>query len=362
MISLAKVMYGHGLTSYRERLIPKARMSSILTDPFYYGAFTWKNVLYAGIHEPVVSKELWEKAQRVFRQRGRGQAHYKVAFPFVGMMRCAECGGAITAEAKERTQKNGNFHTWRYYRCTKKSGTTKCQQPFIREEALCVEMAERLREIALPENELWLLPMLRQLDQWESEEALSESEESAKLESGLEEIAAKLRRLDDLHVDGEVDRADYTARKRKLVNAKLALEARLEKIARQGVKHWLEPLRELINAVREPNLPTAGSDLVELRDLVAEVGSNFQLESRNLVLDWNPPYALLAERGGCIEWSGRRDSNSRPLAPKASALTGLRYCPRGHYSLQARSGWGLTREPTDLRPTPSPIHTAGWAG
>src|SRR5438552_13909418 len=30
-------------------------------------------------------------------------------------------------------------------------------------------------------------------------------------------------------------------------------------------------------------------------------------------------------------WSGRRDSNSRPLAPKASALTRLRYAPRAGF-------------------------------
>jgi site-specific DNA recombinase len=309
MISLAKVMYGHGLTSYRERLIPKARMSSILTDPFYYGAFTWKGVLYAGGHEPVVSKELWEKAQRVFRERGRGQAHYKVAFPFMGMIRCGECGHAITAEEQRRVQKNGNQHTWLYYRCTKKGRRVSCSQPYIRVEALVEQMLSKLGEIALPENEEWLLPMLRQLDQWESEEALNVSEESVKLESGVEEIEAKLRRLDDLHVDGEVDRADYTARKRKLVNAKLALEARLEKITRKGVKYWLEPLRELLNAVREPNLPTAGGDLVELRDFVAELGSNLSLNSRKVLWDWNLPYALLAERALCSEWSGRRESN-----------------------------------------------------
>ena len=32
---------------------------------------------------------------------------------------------------------------------------------------------------------------------------------------------------------------------------------------------------------------------------------------------------------GCLS-SGRRDSNSRPSAPKADALTGLRYAPKEH--------------------------------
>ncbi|MFA5010195.1 MAG: recombinase family protein [Patescibacteria group bacterium] len=304
MLALAKVMYGHGLKGYYETLIPKASMSGILVDPFYYGAILWKGELYRGCHEPVVSKALWDKVQRVFAQRGRAQAHYKREFPFLGLIRCGECGASITAETHVRTQQNGNHHVWRYYRCTKKGGTLKCSQPFMREEDLLARMWERLKTIALPESEEWVFPMLRQLDDWEAEAVTNENAPALKLEIEIAGIAAKLRRLNDLHVDGEIDRAEYAARKRKLVNAKIALETQFGKIARQGVMYWLEPLRELINAVRESNLPAAGGDLLELRDFVAEVGSNLILNSRKVLWDWIPPYALLAERALCSDWSG----------------------------------------------------------
>src|SRR5437870_12448773 len=39
-------------------------------------------------------------------------------------------------------------------------------------------------------------------------------------------------------------------------------------------------------------------------------------------------------------WSGRRDSNSRPLAPKASALTRLRYAPRAGFYVDRLAGGG----------------------
>ena len=37
--------------------------------------------------------------------------------------------------------------------------------------------------------------------------------------------------------------------------------------------------------------------------------------------------ALMPIRAEFFVWSGRWDSNSRPSAPKADALTGLRYAP-----------------------------------
>jgi hypothetical protein len=64
--------------------------------------------------------------------------------------------------------------------------------------------------------------------------------------------------LNDLAVDGELDRAEYAARKKDLVNGKIALEARRSGIAHKGAMYWLEPRRELVNAVWERSLPAAG--------------------------------------------------------------------------------------------------------
>ncbi|MBN2585222.1 zinc ribbon domain-containing protein [Patescibacteria group bacterium] len=256
--------------------------------------------MYEGVHQPAVSRELWNKVQRVYKSRGRAQAKFKYEFPFLGLLRCAECGGAITAETHTKRYKNGNSQSWRYYRCTKKSGEMICHQPYIREAELTEELVSGIRQLAIPED--WADKMLEQVQRWEVEEAANEASQVVDLRLEVEKIAAKLRRLTDLHLDGELDRAEYSARKRQLVNEKIALEARLKLVSHEGPFAWLEPLRDLINAVRERSLPAAGGDLLKLRDFVAEVGSNLSLNSRKVLWDWNSPYALLAERGVCEGW------------------------------------------------------------
>ena len=151
--------------------------------------------------------------------------------------------------------------------------------------------------------------MLARLEEWEFEDASRESAQLVELGVESQEIEAKLRRLNDLHVDGELDRADYIARKRKLVNQKIALTARRKLALQDGPYYWLEPLRKLINAVRERNLPTAEGDLLELRDFVAEVGSNLCLNSRKVLWNWSNPYSLLAERRLRKGWQPQRESN-----------------------------------------------------
>lgn len=115
----------------------------------------------------------------------------------------------------------------------------------------------------------------------------------------------------DLHLDGEIEAPDFRSRKRDLVNEKIALETRLKLVSREGVLGWLEPMRKFINAVRERSLPTAGGDLLKLREMLAKVGSNLRIDSRNVLWDWIPPYAILADRGSSFEWQGRQESNPR---------------------------------------------------
>lgn len=294
LVALAEELCSIGFTNGAGHKLTKSQVANLLTNPFYYGAFVWGGEIYQGTHKPAVSKKLWDKAQQVHRSRSKPQGKWQYRFPFLGLLRCSECGSSITAEKHTKKQKNGNVHTWIYYRCTKKASTVKCEQPFMREELLTEELVSGLQRIAIPET--WAEKMLARLDEWEFEDGSRESAQLVELGVGSQEIEAKLRRLNDLHVDGELDRADYIARKRKLVNEKIALDARRKLALQDGPYYWLEPLRKLINAVRERSLPTAGGDLLELRDFVAEVGSNLCLNSRKVLWNWSNPFSLLTER------------------------------------------------------------------
>jgi site-specific DNA recombinase len=327
LAKLSDVMFRKGLANRSGNPLVKAQLVDILNDPLYYGAFIWGGEVYSGIHKPAVSKKLWDAAQQVYRQRSRPHSRKTEQHVFNNFMRCGICGCAITGEEHTRLQKNGNLNRWQYYRCTKKGHQQKCSQPYIRQVDLLSEFESIIRQVALPED--WVVSMLEQIDSWSVSETSRASAQLTELDLGLRKIEAKLRKLTDLMLEGDLDRADYRSRKAALIGEKAAKYEARKLIASKGAKYWLEPLRELVNAVWERNLPTAGGDLLKLRDFVAEVGSNWVLDSRKVLWDWVPPYALLAERASSLNWSGRPDSNWRPPAPKAGALTGLRYCPTG---------------------------------
>src|SRR3989344_1760715 len=75
----------------------------MLRDPFYCGFMRWNDVVYGnGLHEPLVSKELFDKVQ--FMLTRKQAPHYKRhIFQFSKMIECGECGGTISAEIQKGT-------------------------------------------------------------------------------------------------------------------------------------------------------------------------------------------------------------------------------------------------------------------
>ena len=136
----------HSLASVRSilktefgQLLAKGYSERLLKNPFYKGQFIWEGKLYNGTHVPLISPELYEQVQAVFRGRNKPR-HGKREFAFSGLLHCAYDNCAVTAELKK------NRYT--YYHCTGYRG--KCDLPYFREEELGDSLAVTLRNIHFP--------------------------------------------------------------------------------------------------------------------------------------------------------------------------------------------------------------------
>lgn len=109
--------------------ITRSSIYRILTNPFYYGYFEYNGKLYKGKHEPMITEDEYWRVQSLLGKKGRPRPknHH---FAYGGMMiKCGECGSAITAEEKIKTNKtNSKVRNYIYYRCTKKQQDHKCSQ------------------------------------------------------------------------------------------------------------------------------------------------------------------------------------------------------------------------------------------
>jgi site-specific DNA recombinase len=140
-----RVFFGeHNIRSRTGKLLGNTTISNLLSNPLFYGHFRYGGEVYEGKHEPIITKKLFDEVQAVVNERWRySPKEKKPSKPkaFMGLLRCAECGFGVTAELQK-----GHI----YYRCSKRSKTQQCFQPYVREEYLDKEISDLLKPFSLP--------------------------------------------------------------------------------------------------------------------------------------------------------------------------------------------------------------------
>lgn len=123
----------------------------ILDNQFYHGVFehprgsgNW----YQGKHTPLITQELFEKAQKQLK-RDNIQRENK-EFAFTKLFTCGYCGSGISAEEKWKQLKDGTHAKYIYYSCSR-SRDRNCKNQYIREEDLIKEMLKILDKVNINE-------------------------------------------------------------------------------------------------------------------------------------------------------------------------------------------------------------------
>ncbi len=129
------------------RSFSKTSIAAILRNVIYAGKVKHNTETYPGLHEPLVSEELFSLAQEAHQNRVRKFRVYK-HFLFGGLIDCAECGSKMTP-CYTNKHKSGKLHRYYYYRCTStmkydKSACSVKQVSAERLEQYCLEHLERI--------------------------------------------------------------------------------------------------------------------------------------------------------------------------------------------------------------------------
>ena len=353
--SISHLCVSIGLLGYRSgKAITCSIVHKILTNPFYYGRMKYIGEVFDGAHEPIVTKELFDKVQEVIIKRNR-KRKLRHKFVFTGLIKCSRCGGMITAE----TQK-GHF----YYRCTKKKVNLSCDLKYLREDELVNQINQNLRSISLSEK---IVSYLKQQIQNErlalmkscEEEILNTNKEITVLET-------KISKLMDLYLENEIPKKEFIKRKEDLFDQKYRVQKNLNQLEK-GQFIWLEHLEEFINAVTTPKIVAESADFSAKREFLEKIGSNFFFEpaviteearaggsgatlgngggskkqvtktknSVRLVFSYKGLWSVLVEqtkkaakKSAASEelmlWLGRKDSNLGMPEPKTGALPAWR--------------------------------------
>jgi DNA invertase Pin-like site-specific DNA recombinase len=137
-----------------EKTLALSGVYRLLMSPIYYGMFEYpKNSgnWYQGKHEPIITQELFEKAQQQLTRDNIVRENKE--FAFTKLFTCGLCGSGVSAEEKYKPLKNGETARYVYYGCTRVRDKN-CRNQYIREEELIKELLQIIDQLNINELEI----------------------------------------------------------------------------------------------------------------------------------------------------------------------------------------------------------------
>jgi site-specific DNA recombinase len=266
-------------------------IGKILRNPFYYGAFVHKGEVHQGVHQPMMTKKMFDEIQEILLDTGKPQNGYRKqkGFLFLNFANCASCGHAITAE--RHIKRSGlKFH---YYRCTHKSKKHPCDdRSYTRQELFESEVKRNSELLTLPDE--WKEKFLARIENW-SEDALDRKQtEIERLKAKLASLKGKLQRINNAFAEGSLDIDEFKELKNPIVPQKVEIEQNI--IALQTSKaDRLEPLRDWILEANTANQLVGEENWLKMKSFLKRVGSNRLLRAQTLTVSFKNTWHFLAE-------------------------------------------------------------------
>jgi len=280
-----------GVKSNRGKIVSRTQLYKMLKNPFYTGTrYIYAEKLYTnGIHKRMLTDEEFDLVQEILsgRSHPRGSVHTDL---LTGIMRCGECGRAITSEVKTKHYKNGTSQTFVYYRCTKKWKGGKCTQPYIRAEVLEEQVLEYLNGLQLsPLFVEWAIKWLKVMHG--KQEELREAKYKA-AEQAHQEIVKKIVRVVDLTLSGMLTAEEGMAKKQELELEKKRLSEELEKIDAH-VSEWSNLAIQTFDLVKNIKERFTNGSIEQRKTILRVIGSNLILKDKAIHIEIRNPFEYI---------------------------------------------------------------------
>ena len=295
--------------------VPTSTVHKILRNRLYMGEFEWNGRLYQGSHQPLVTRDLWERVQNVLDGRNASK-HRRVKhdFAFSGLIACGHCGCSVVGEIKKQK--------YIYYHCTGYKG--KCDEPYVREEVLEEQFDALLGRLTFDDEVLdWVRDALHH----------SHAGERREHEAAIKRLRAEYDRLQNRVHAAYVDKLDGTIDAAFFEKMSGEWRAEQDCCLRDIERHqsadqsYLEDGVSLFELAQNAQRLFEKQDAREKRRLLNFLVSNCSWQDRELTVTLRQPFDLIAETSAINAkrkaagevssslseiWLPGSDSNQRP--------------------------------------------------
>jgi site-specific DNA recombinase len=327
ILELANTQWGFRTRTTRKqgnKPLTRSAIYKIFNKPFYYGWFEYpagSGQWYQGKHEPMITREEYDRVQRLLGRKGntRPQSHFD--FAFTGLIRCGGCDRAVTAEEKHQVicghcrfkfahrsckvcpscatpienMVNPLFLHYTYYHCSK-SKRPLCRQKCVSGKELEKQIATKLVRISISVKfKDWAIKYLHELHEQEAasqKDILQSRQQAYRACLGQIEGLVGLKTSPD-NADGSLlSDAEYAERRGRLLKEKVSL-GELMNDAGQRVEQQLKLSKQTFEFACTAQERFAKGDAKTKKEILATIGSNLILKDKKLLIEARKPFFIL---------------------------------------------------------------------
>ena len=323
---------------------------AMFQNPFYKGYLRYGGKLHKGLHTPMVTPQEFDRVQELIRRYNSPRPQEETAkddpFPYRGLVKCGECGCAITYMKAVRKRKNGNVQTYEYCYCTRRRNDMVCNQTMthsrITPQELTVAIRKEISKYTIMDDFFkWACQYLDEFN--EAEIAVQEKVYETQVKT-IATLENEVRELGRLRYRNQIDDEFYVSEKQELENRLVTLRGQFNDQEEHNKKHR-KLVDKYFNFARYAKEDFESDDDLKKKEVLSIIGQNLLLKDG--LLEFEPIKYLvpILEKYPALEkeylkvqtypeqmkkdaiaslisaWYTRQDSNLRPLAPQANALS-----------------------------------------
>lgn len=271
--ALSNEFYGRGFRTKSGKKVDANRLQKMLRNPFYIGLIRMRGEVYVGIHEPLISKALFDRVQQ--NLDGRKNASPVVHdFLFRRMISCTNCHYRLIGEKQKG---------YVYYRCH----TKECPTLTVREDVVIAAFQARLLPLRFEIGEIAELRGMIAAHFDRKSERREEYFRAVNLR--LEASRARLSRLIDAYTDGMIEKSLFAEKKLALVMEQRAIEEEHDRIDCDETL-FAEKLDEILELLKSLPQSYESANAIERGALLKEITSNIAVDRKELDIALRSPF------------------------------------------------------------------------
>ena len=290
-----------------EGYLCRSHIYDIIQNPFYYGVMRVQktNKEYKHIYPPIISKELFDTCQKVRSNWNKKPFKWgEKEYIFRGLIKCATSGRVVTSDRKKKTYLNGQTAEWTYLRVWNPDNPKKAM--YVQEEKILTEV-EKVFDLLRIEPELLSQVISYIKISAEAEQGFHKCRIS-ELHAQHSKIKARMDKLTDLFLDGDIAKEIHTEKRQQLVQQREDIIREIEQ-HNNADDNFSECLINVVELASMASATFKGSTIEKKRKLINLVFSNLELKGGKLDFTLRPPFDMFIKCTEIEEWRTREESN-----------------------------------------------------